>query len=104
MLEDNEISSMRKVRNELIEECGSYCWCCGRFLDASELQGHHIIPQAQGGKTMKSNIALLCANCHKKKHDLINHGQWKQYNKSMNAIRYNGKEFQKMYQAFLAST
>ncbi len=101
MLEDNEESSMRKIRNELINECGAYCWCCGNYFTPTELQGHHIITKAQGGKITKSNIAILCDTCHKKQHQLIKQNNWRKYHKSMKNIMYTGKVLRENYQKFM---
>ena len=47
------------------EEIGLQCCNCG---SASDLQYHHIIPIAIGGKDINSNMCCLCYNCHYKLH------------------------------------
>ena len=47
------------------EEIGLKCCNCG---STSDLQYHHIIPIAIGGKDINSNICCLCYNCHYKLH------------------------------------
>lgn len=102
MLSENEETSMRSVKKSLIDECGCTCWCCMKEFEPNDLQGHHIVPVAQGGQTTKSNIALLCDECHKEKHRLIKSGKWKQYKKSMKKVIYNGKTFKSNYEEFLS--
>ena len=47
------------------EEIGLKCCNCG---STSDLQYHHIIPIAIGGKDINSNICCLCYKCHYKLH------------------------------------
>jgi 5-methylcytosine-specific restriction endonuclease McrA len=51
------------IRHSLIEERNGACEVCG-FSCEFCLQVHHIMPIAKGGTNDKSNLALLCANCH----------------------------------------
>jgi predicted metal-binding protein len=43
-----------------------FCAVCGKEED---LQYHHWIPSALGGKTEYSNILVVCATCHQKRHN-----------------------------------
>ena len=47
------------------EEIGLQCCNCGSKED---LQYHHIIPVAIGGKDINSNMCCLCHKCHYKLH------------------------------------
>ena len=47
------------------EEIGLQCCNCG---STSDLQYHHIIPIAIGGKDINSNMCCLCYDCHYKLH------------------------------------
>lgn len=50
-------------------EIGWKCEKCGRlWKDGWKLEGHHIIPQHNGGKHTRSNFILLCVECHEKAH------------------------------------
>lgn len=40
------------------------CECCNQRFALSELEGHHKMPRAAGGKTVPSNMALVCQSCH----------------------------------------
>lgn len=45
------------------------CEICGE-LDSKILDFHHIIPQEEINSTNhKTNIAIICANCHRKVHN-----------------------------------
>ena len=55
----------RTLTNKDKEEIGLQCCNCGSTED---LQYHHIIPIAIGGKDINSNICCLCYDCHYKLH------------------------------------
>ena len=55
----------RTLTNKDKEEIGLKCCNCG---STSDLQYHHIIPIAIGGKDINSNMCCLCYNCHYKLH------------------------------------
>lgn len=41
------------------------CNACNGFFRLSEMQGDHIKPWSLGGKTVMSNLQLLCSHCNK---------------------------------------
>ena len=43
------------------------CCDCGEEMDISKLQGEHIIPWSQGGKTELDNGCMVCLPCHKER-------------------------------------
>ena len=55
----------RTLTNKDKEEIGIQCCNCG---STSDLQYHHIIPIAIGGKDINSNMCCLCYDCHYKLH------------------------------------
>ena len=55
----------RTLTNKDKEEIGLQCCNCG---STSDLQYHHIIPIAIGGKDINSNMCCLCYDCHYKLH------------------------------------
>ena len=63
------MSKVRQKRRTLNqsdkEEIGLQCCNCG---STSDLQYHHIIPVAIGGKDINSNMCCLCYKCHYKLH------------------------------------
>ena len=54
------------IKDELPKEC---CNCGSKI----ELQYHHIVPDEVGGRTVPSNIAVICPECH----SLIHYGNGK---------------------------
>ena len=60
----------------IIELLGSRCAKCG---DTKNLQIHHIIPLAEGGKHTFSNLRLLCKECHRQQHWLLKHQNHPEY-------------------------
>lgn len=45
------------------------CLCCGRHFEFEEMQGDHIIPWSQGGRTVDENLQMLCQKCNNDKRD-----------------------------------
>jgi len=43
-----------------------FCVACG---SADDLQHHHLVPRAEGGRNESTNLITLCAGCHFKVHD-----------------------------------
>ena len=50
----------------LIERYGDKCLCCG---EKKRLTLDHIKPRSLGGKTVLSNLQLLCTDCNNNKAD-----------------------------------
>jgi transcription elongation factor Elf1 len=61
-----EIKKTKQVRIRKQKE--GECFICGA---TSNLQEHHIIPKSLGGDKLENNKVLLCDNCHKKVHQLL---------------------------------
>ncbi|MGF2740760.1 ParB N-terminal domain-containing protein [Bacillus sp. alh8] len=61
------------IRRSVETRDGGYCQCCGFGKGEPDFMGvfnvHHIIPVQYGGSDSKSNLILLCHNCHKLVHD-----------------------------------
>jgi hypothetical protein len=51
-------------REQILERDGYRCQWCGEVYPADELEIHHIVPQAEGGKHFPSNLVTLCYHCH----------------------------------------
>lgn len=45
------------------------CPCCGLHFEFEEMQGDHIIPWSQGGRTVDDNLQMLCQKCNNDKRD-----------------------------------
>ena len=43
--------------------------CCKQHFEYNEMQGDHIIPWAQGGRTVDENLQMLCQKCNNDKSD-----------------------------------
>ena len=52
-----------KLKERLAKTRGGQCEKCGHE-NYNILQVHHILPKASGGTNEKSNLMLLCPNCH----------------------------------------
>lgn len=56
------------LRKQIILRDQYTCQMCGKQMpDGVGLQIDHIIPIARGGKTISSNLRVLCSNCNAKK-------------------------------------
>lgn len=52
---------------------GGRCRACGSTW---QVHRHHLVPRSQGGKTVESNLALLCQSCHRAAHERTDDGRW----------------------------
>ena len=52
-------------KREAYERQGGTCACCGNEFPLEGLQAHHVKPWHSGGKTIPSNLKLLCPTCHR---------------------------------------
>lgn len=55
------------TRTRIIHRDADACLRCG-LEDIDELEVHHILPVSQGGTNEDSNLATLCAQCHREAH------------------------------------
>lgn len=54
-----------KLRKQIMERDNYTCKICGKYMpDEVGLQIDHIIPIAKGGKTISSNLQVLCSKCN----------------------------------------
>lgn len=49
------------------EQQGHCCKLCGRELDFELMEGDHITPWRNGGRTVKENCQMLCRDCNRHK-------------------------------------
>ena len=62
----------RKLREDIMKRDNYTCQLCGKHMpDEIGLQIDHIIPIAKGGKTITSNLRVLCSKCNGSKADKI---------------------------------
>ena len=45
------------------------CAICGEVFDLAEMDGDHIVPWSQGGRTVDENLQMLCKKCNNEKSD-----------------------------------
>lgn len=55
------------MRVTLIDERGPCCEQCG-YDNINVLNVHHIVERRNGGSDDRSNLKLLCPNCHMTHH------------------------------------
>lgn len=61
-----------QLREEIMKRDNNTCQICGKFMpDGVGLQIDHIVPVAKGGKTIPSNLQVLCSKCNASKRDKI---------------------------------
>lgn len=57
-----------KLRKRIMERDNYTCQECGKHMpDEVGLHIDHIIPVSKGGKTVESNLQVLCSKCNRKK-------------------------------------
>lgn len=57
------------MKREAYERQNGICPKCGNHFEITEMQGDHIKPWSQGGKTIAENCQMLCADCNRRKSD-----------------------------------
>lgn len=61
-----------KLREKIKRRDGYRCQICGKYMpDSVGLQIDHIIPVSKGGKTVESNLQVLCDVCNRRKSNKI---------------------------------
>lgn len=57
-----------KLRKKIAERDNCTCQICGKYMpDGVGLHIDHIIPVIKGGKTVESNLQVLCSKCNGRK-------------------------------------
>ena len=63
---DNHSASIRNERRrEIYERGGGKCERCGKPLEYTEMQLHHVVPASMNGTNNPHNLMCLCSECHK---------------------------------------
>lgn len=60
------VQSFTAIARRLIKERGNPCQNCK--WDEANCDVHHILPRSKGGTNEKSNLIILCPNCHRLMH------------------------------------
>ena len=59
-----------KIRKQIKERDRYTCQICGKYMhDEVGLHIDHIKPVSKGGKTVPSNLQVLCSKCNGRKSD-----------------------------------
>lgn len=72
-LRDYRVKNQRKLmtkslREQIAQRDNYTCQMCGRYMpDGFGLHIDHIVPIAKGGKTVPSNLQVLCSKCNGRK-------------------------------------
>ena len=65
----------QRMRYQILVRDGGHCQLCGRgYEHGVVLQVDHIIPVSKGGKTVPSNLRVLCSECNLGKGALLEPG------------------------------
>ena len=56
-----------KMKQAAYERQKGICPLCGEYFDISEMEGDHITPWCEGGKTAAENCQMLCRHCNRRK-------------------------------------
>jgi hypothetical protein len=54
-------------KREAFERQGGICAKCGKTFKIEEMEGDHITPWHEGGKTITENCQMLCKDCNRRK-------------------------------------
>ncbi len=76
----------KRVKEQLFQIYGCFCWLCQRRFKSNELTGHHRLPYRICKCTKKDNIYIACKHCH---FDIINNIPYpsKEYEDTMEKMR-----------------
>lgn len=56
-----------KIKRETYEKQKGICTICKKHFELSEMEGDHITPWSEGGKTNTENCQMLCKDCNRRK-------------------------------------
>lgn len=56
-----------KMKREAYERQNGICTKCGKHFEIEEMEGDHIKPWVEGGKTNAENCQMLCKSCNRSK-------------------------------------
>lgn len=60
-----------ELRQTIIQRDKSKCQICGKTCSYDEIEIDHIFPISRGGKTIITNLQVLCRSCNRSKSDKI---------------------------------
>ncbi len=53
------------IKSEVYEKQNGICAKCGNHFEIEEMEGDHITPWSEGGKTTADNCQMLCKHCNR---------------------------------------
>lgn len=56
-------------KREVFEKQNGICLVCKKTFKIEEMEGDHVVPWSKGGKTILSNLEMLCKDCNRSKSD-----------------------------------
>ena len=56
------------IKHMMYKDSGGICPDCKEHFDEDKMEAHHIVSWARGGRTVSTNCALICKDCHTKRH------------------------------------
>ena len=57
----------KKQKREAYERQQGICSLCGKHFELEEMEGDHITPWIEGGRTVAENCQMLCRECNRRK-------------------------------------
>lgn len=64
-------NELQYKREEVIDLFDGQCEVCSYFNE-DILEIHHILPLSEGGDNNWDNLSVLCPNCHRSVHEVLN--------------------------------
>lgn len=55
------------TKREVYERQQGICPLCGRYFEMEQMEGDHITPWREGGRTVADNCQMLCRECNRRK-------------------------------------
>ena len=71
-LRRNRRKELMRLKHQLYMRGSGSCSCCGRFFPEADLEVHHVVSLGERPDLVsrKSNLRLLCRECHGRVHEL----------------------------------
>ncbi len=56
-----------QIKQRVYQKQNGICIICNEHFDIKQMEGDHITPWSQGGKTVEQNCQMLCKDCNRRK-------------------------------------
>ena len=68
----------KELREKIMRRDNYTCQICGKYMpDGVGIEIDHIYPISKGGKTVPSNLQVLCSKCNRSKSDKLDYSNYK---------------------------